>query len=252
MIYEGEALPPEYEEFEDVFDSDNADRLPEHASHDHAIDLFPGKQPPHRPIYLLSPNELEVLRKYLQDNLNRGWIRPSKSPAGAPILFVQKKDGSLRLCVDYRGLNEVTIKNRHPLPLVQESLDRLAGASIYTKLDLRDAYHRIRIKEGDEWKTAFRTRYGHYEYCVMPFGLANAPATFQAYINRALSDTLDVFAVVYLDDILIYSNDEESHRHHVREVLSRLRHYRLYVKRSKCLFHTTSGIPGVHRHTKRC
>ena len=135
MIHEGEALPPEYEDFEDVFDSDNADRLPEHASHDHAIDLLPGKQPPHRPIYSLSPNELEVLRKYLQDNLNRGWIRPSKSPAGAPILFVQKKDGSLRLCVDYRGLNEVTIKNRHPLPLVQESLDRLAGAKIYTKQD---------------------------------------------------------------------------------------------------------------------
>lgn len=239
MIHEGEALPLEYEDFKDVFDSDNADRLPENASHDHAIDLFPGKQPPHRPIYSLSPNELEVLRAYLQDNLNRGWIRPSKSPAGAPILFVQKKDGSLRLCVDYRGLNEVTIKNRHPLPLVQESLDRLAGAKIYTKLDLRDAYHRIRIKEGDEWKTAFRTRYGHYEYCVMPFGLANAPATFQAYINRALSDTLDVFVVVYLDDILIYSNDEKSHRYHVREVLSRLRHYRLYVKHSKCLFHTT-------------
>ena len=238
VMQANETLPPEYAEFADVFDTEKAEMLPEHAAHDHAIDLFPEKQPPHRPIYSLSPKELEVLRNYLQENLKRGWIRPSKSPAGAPILFVQKKDGSLRLCVDYRGLNEITIKNRHPLPLVQESLDRLAGAKIYTKLDLKDAYHRIRIKSGDEWKTAFRTRYGHYEYCVMPFGLANAPATFQAYINRALSDVLDVFVVVYLDDILIYSNDEKQHRRHVKEVLARLRQYKLYAKRSKCLFHT--------------
>ena len=141
--------------------------------------------------------------------------------------------------MDFRGLNAITIKNRHPLPLISESLSRLAGAKVYTKLDLRDAYHRIRIKKGDEWKTAFRTRYGHFEYCVMPFGLANAPATFQAYINKALAGLLDIFLVVYLDDILIFSRDEESHVEHVRTVLERLRQFKLYAKASKCTFHTS-------------
>ena len=118
-----------------------------------------------------------------------------------------KKDGGLRLCVDYRGLNAITVKNRHPLPLITETLDRLCGAAIFTKIDLKDAYHRIRIASGDEWKTAFKTRYGLFEYCVIPFGLVNAPATFQAYINQALVGLVDVICVVYLDDILIYSPD---------------------------------------------
>ena len=154
--------------------------------------------------------------------MRKGWITPSTSPAGAPILFVPKKDGTLRLCVDYRGLNAVTVKNRYPLPLITEILDRLVGAKFYTKLDLRDAYHRIRIRVGDEWKTAFRTRYGHFEYRVMPFGLTNAPATFQAYINTAMHGLLDEFCIVYLDDILIYSETEEEHRQHVCAVLERL------------------------------
>ena len=126
----------------------------------------------------MSETELKVLRQYLYDNLAKGWIQPSKSPAGAPILFVAKKDSSLRLCVDYRGLNDVTVKNRYPLPLISETIDRVSRAKVYTKLDLRDAYYRIRIKAGDEWKTAFRTRYSYFEYRVLPFGLANAPATF--------------------------------------------------------------------------
>jgi hypothetical protein len=176
------------------------------------------------------------LDKYLQ----RGWIRESKSPAGAPILFAKKKDGTLRLCVDYRGLNAVTIKNRYPLPLIQESLDRLATAVIFSKIDIRDAYHRMRIREGDEWKTAFRTRYGHYEYTVVPFGLTNAPAAFQAYINTALGGLLDVSCIVYLDDILIFSQSEEEHTKHVTEVLERLLEYKLYAKLSKCEFHTRS------------
>jgi hypothetical protein len=135
------------------------------------------------------------------------------------------------LCVDYRGLNKLTIKNRYPLPLISETLDQLAGARIFSQLDLRDAYHRIRIRLGDEWKTAFRTRYSHFEYTVMPFGLTNAPATFQSYINRALAGLLDKFCVVYLDDILIFSQTEEEHIRHVREVLQRLRTFRLYAKR---------------------
>ena len=232
-------MRPEYADFEDVASEINAGILAPHKAHDHDIVLEPGTSPPHRPIYNLSERELKVLREYIETALNKGWIRPSTSPAGAPIIFVPKKDGSLRLCVDYRGLNSITAKNRYPLPLVSEILDRLSSAKIYTKLDLRDAYHRIRIKEGKEWMTAFRTRYGHFEYTVMPFGLANAPATFQAYVNRALSNLLDICCIVYLDDILIFSNSEEEHVHHVREVLERLRKFRLYIKASKCEWHTT-------------
>jgi hypothetical protein len=135
---------------------------------------------------------------------------------------VPKSDGIIRLCVDYRGLNKVTIKDQYPIPLVSEMLDRLSKAKIYTKLDLRDAYHRLRIRKGDEWKTAFKTRYGHYEYNVMPFGLANAPATFQSYVHQALGGLVDRTCVVYLDDILIYSEHEEDHDRHVEDVLERL------------------------------
>jgi hypothetical protein len=231
-------MPAEYAEFADVGSEDDARTIPAHSQHDLAIQLTPDGQPPHQPIYNLSAMELEVLRKYLTDYMARGWIRHSKSPAGAPILFVKKKDGSLRLCVDYRGLNKITIKNRHPLPLIAESLERLAQAKFYTKLDVRDAYHRIRIKEGDEWKTAFRTKYGHFEYTVMPFGLTNAPAQFQAYMNQALAGLIDITCIVYLDDILIFSDTEEEHKAHVKEVLQRLRDAKLFVKLSKCEWHT--------------
>lgn len=177
------------------------------------------------------------MREYLHTNLSKGYIRPSRSPAGAPILFAKKKDGTLRLCVDYRGLNALTVKNRHPLPLIQESLDQLAAGQYFTKLDMRDAYYRIRIKAGDEWKTAFRTRYGHFEYTVMPFGLSNAPASFQSYINSALTGLIDRICVVYLDDVLIYSQTEQEHIEDVQAVLERLRRHQLYAKLSKCEFH---------------
>ena len=154
-----------------------------------------------------------MLRNYLANSIEKGWIRRSTSLAGALVLFVPKKGGvGLRLCVDYRGLNRITVKNRHPLPLISETLARLGTAAVFTKLDLKDAYYRIRIKKGDEWKTAFCTRYGHFEYLVMPFGLTNAPATFQAYISQALSGLVDVICVIYLDDILIYSEEKERHR----------------------------------------
>lgn len=175
-------LPGYLSGYADIFSAENASVLPAHSKRDHAIDVLPNSDPPYGPLYNLSQSELAVLRSYLEESTNKGWIRRSTSPAGAPVLFVPKKDGGLRLCVDYRGLNAITIKNRHALPLISETLDRLVGAVVYTKLDMKDAYHRIRIKAGDEWKTAFRTRYGHFEYLVMPFGLANAPATFQAYI----------------------------------------------------------------------
>ena len=154
----------------------------------------------------------------------------------APILFARKKGGGLRLCVYYRALNKATWKNRYPLPLISEMLDRLRGARIFTKLDLKNAYHLIRIKEGDEYKTAFRTRYWQFQYPVMPFGLTNAPATFQAYIEDCLWPYIDDFAVCYIDDILIYSTNEEEHEEPVQIVLERLREFGLYGKAEKCRF----------------
>jgi hypothetical protein len=206
---------PELRQFHDFFSSENSEILPSSSAYDHAIDLLPNAHVPYGPIYPLSQKELAELRRYIDQNKKNGRIRESKSPAGAPILFVPKSDGSLRLCVDYRGLNKVSVKNRYPLPLISEILDRLAGAKWFSKIDIKDAYYRIRIQEGDEWKTAFRTRYGHYEYTVMPFGLTNAPATFQNYIHTALHDVLDIFAIAYLDDILVFSLDRNSHTEHL-------------------------------------
>jgi hypothetical protein len=216
-------IPKQYEGFKDVFEKKNADMLPEHRPYDCAIDLHEGMQPPFGPIYNLSQIELAELRKYIDENLAKNFIRHSKSSAGAPILFVKKKDGSLRMCVDYRGLNKITKKNRYPLPLISGLLEQLGRAKIFTKIDLRGAYNLVRIKEGDEWKTAFRTRYGHFEYNVMPFGLTNAPAVFQHMMNDIFREHLDDFVVIYLDDILIFSKNEEEHKKHVRLVLEKLR-----------------------------
>ncbi|KAJ1576683.1 hypothetical protein NDA11_004364 [Ustilago hordei] len=196
------------------------------------------RKPPQGPLYLKGPKEMSELRRYLDENLEKGFIRPSKSPARSPVLFVPKKDGGLRLCVDYRGLNEITVKNRAPLPLIEEQLFLLRKARIYTKLDLRAAYNLIRVAKGDEWKTAFGTQLGLYEYLVMPFGLANAPAHFQSFINDIFRDIIGVYVVVYLDDFLIFSDTEEVHVKHVTEVLTRLRSNRLFAKLSKCEFHT--------------
>ncbi|XP_056425793.1 uncharacterized protein LOC130367400, partial [Hyla sarda] len=176
----------------------------------------------------------------VQENLKKGFIRKSSSPAGAGFFFVSKKDGSLRPCIDYRGLNKITVKNRYPLPLISELFDRLQGAHIFTKLDLRGAYNLIRIREGDEWKTAFNTRDGHFEYLVMPFGLCNAPAVFQDFVNEIFRDLLYSCVIVYLDDILIFSANLEEHRQHVRMVLQRLRDNQLYAKIEKCLFECQS------------
>ena len=154
--------------------------------------------------------------EYINNSLAAGIIRPSSSPAGAGFFFVDKKDKSLRPCIDYRGLNDVTIKNRYPLPLISSAFELLQGSSVFTKLDLRNAYHLVRIREGDEWKTAFNTPRGHYEYLVMPFGLTNAPAIFQALVNDVLRDFLNVFVFVYIDDILIFSKSEQEHVQHVR------------------------------------
>ncbi|KAM0708837.1 hypothetical protein Q7P35_005490 [Cladosporium inversicolor] len=234
-------LPEEIRDFCDVITTrDVADR-PLPTSVDHAIDLEPNERPPFRPLYNLSVKELAVLREYIEQALKNGWIKRSVSEAGAPILFVPKKDGSLRLCVDYRGLNAITKKNRHPLPLISETLDRLGRATVFSALDLKDAYHRIPIKRGDEWKTAFRTRYSHFEYCVMPFGLTNALATFQAYINRAIAGLVDICCVVYLDDILVYSDTREQYVRDLRAVLERLRKFALKLIPAECNYETHDG-----------
>jgi hypothetical protein len=233
-------LPSAYAEFANVFSKDGAETLPEHRKFDISIDLIPGATVPWGPIYNLTEPELATLRDYLSENLKRGFIRPSKSSAGAPILFVKKKDGSLRLCVDYRALNAVTIPNRVPLPLLDSLLPRLRSARVFSKIDLRGAYNLVRVKEGHEWKTAFRCQYGLYEYRVMPFGLCNAPAVFQALMTEIFRDLLDVCVIIYLDDILVFSNSERDHINHVKQVLSRLSENRLFAKLEKCQFHVES------------
>jgi hypothetical protein len=187
----------------------------------------------------LSPIELKELKKQLKELLDKGLIRPGTSPYGSPVLFVKKKDGSLRLCIDYRALNKVTIKNKYPLPRVDDLLDQLRGAKYFSKLDLRNGYWQVRIKESDIKKTAFRTRYGHFEFLVLPFGLSNAPTTFMRLMNDVLFPYLDKFVIVYLDDILIFSRTREEHLQHLRLVLEKLRQHQLYVKSSKCEFMKT-------------
>ncbi|KAJ1043537.1 hypothetical protein NDA10_001575 [Ustilago hordei] len=182
-------IPKPYQHLRDVFDEVEADKLPHHTEHDLHLELIEGGKPPQGPLYLKGPKEMSELRRYLDENLEKGFIRPSKSPARSPVLFVPKKDGGLRLCVDYRGLNEITVKNRAPLPLIEEQLFLLRKARIYTKLDLRAAYNLIRIAKGDEWKTAFGTQLGLYEYLVMPFGLANAPAHFIEFLGYIIKPT---------------------------------------------------------------
>ena len=200
-----DGMPKEYWQYKDLFTIEKAEMLAPRRTFDNAIDLKEGATPPWGPIYPMSAYQLEELNKYLFKMLAEGKIVHSKSPAEAPILFVPKPDGKLRLCVDYRQLNKLTILNKYPLPLMTELQERVAGAMVFTRLDLKDRYHLIRIRTGDEWETAFWTRYGHYEYKVMPFGLVNAPATFQVMMNTILRKFLDHGVVVYLDHILIYS-----------------------------------------------
>ncbi|PRP73023.1 retrotransposon nucleocapsid protein, partial [Planoprotostelium fungivorum] len=320
-------LPKEYRAYAAAF-VDSVRELPLHGPQDLRIDIQEGRAPPFGPLYSLSAEELKLVHDYIETMVSRGLIRPSTSPCGAPILFARKKDGSLRLCVDYRKLNDITVKNVYPLPLIPQLLDRLGSAKIFTKLDLKDAYWLIRIREGDEWKTAFRTRYGLFEYLVMPFGLSNAPGNFQAYVHSCFSDMLDQFpldhrvneqeikwgsslpyrlgsakiftkldlkdaywliciregdewktafrtryglfeylvmpfglsnapgnfqayvhscfsdmldrfVIIYLDDFLIFSESEEEHVQHVSLVLQRMIEKKLFCNLKKCQFHTT-------------
>ena len=202
----------------------------------HGIDVVQGSKPVSKPPYRLSAAEASEVERQLTDYLKRGFIQPKCSPWASPILLVKKKDGSMRLCVDYRGLNALTIKNKYPLPRIDELFDQLNGAWYFTKIDLRSGYHQVRIRTQDVSKTAFQTRFGHYEFLVMPFGLTNAPATFMTLMDSVLRPYLGKFVVVYLDDILIYSRSLEEHLDHLKKVFELLRAHKLYAKESKCEF----------------
>ncbi|KAL0540047.1 hypothetical protein IC582_024275 [Cucumis melo] len=226
---------PVVRDYPDVF-PEELPGLPPHREVEFAIELEPGTVPISRAPYRMAPAELKELKVQLQELLDKGFVRPSVSPWGAPVLFVKKKDGSMRLCIDYRELNKVTVKNRYPLPRIDDLFDQLQGATVFSKIDLRSGYHQLRIKDEDIPKTAFRSRYGHYEFIVMSFGLTNAPAVFMDLMNRVFREFLDTFVIVFIDDILIYSKTEAEHEEHLRMVLQTLRDNKLYAKFSKCEF----------------
>ncbi len=206
------------EEFPDVMPEKLPENLPSRRRVDHVIEVMPGVAPPAKAPYRMNHEELKKLKVQLEELLAKGYIKPSKSPYGAPILFVHKKDGMLRMCVDYKAFNKATVKNRYPLPQIDDLFDRLLRAKVFSKVDLRSGYYQISITKGDEGKTACRTRYGSYEFMVMPFGLTNALATFCTLMNDIFREWLDDFVVVYIDDILIYSGSLEEHAEHLRKV----------------------------------
>ncbi|KAK9029043.1 hypothetical protein V6N11_026169 [Hibiscus sabdariffa] len=222
-------------EFPDVF-PEELPGLPPDRDVEFEIETYLGSAPVSMAPYRMAPKELKELKVQLQELLDRGFIRPSSSSWGAPVLFVKKKDGSLRLCIDYRKLNNLTVKNKYPLPMIDDLFDQFRGATVFLKIDLRSGYYQLRVKDSDVAKTAIRTRYGHYEFLVMPFGLTNAPAAFMDMMNRVFRPYLDQFVVVFIDDILIYSRSKAEHVEHLRIVLQTLRDHRLYAKLSKCEF----------------
>ena len=234
------SVPEAYHDFADVFSKVKASVLTPHWEYDLKIELEEGAPLLPSRLYSLSPVKLKTLQAFIDENLHFGFICLTSSSHAAPVLFVKKKDASLQLCVDYQGLNKISKKDWYPLPLISDLLDSPSQAKVYTKIDLRHAYHLVCIAEGDEWKTAFRTRYGSYEWQVMPFGLTNAPAAFQQFVNSVFTDMLDVCIIVYLNDILVYLDNMEDHTEHVREVLQQLRQHKLYAKPEKCEFHLDS------------
>src|SRR3984885_3118416 len=253
-------LPKKYHSSTHIFHDKEVEVLaPHRPQHDIKIEIEDRKAPPFGPIYSLSQVERETLRNYIDDMLRRGFIQPSTSPAASPVLFVKKVNGSLRLCVDYRGLNAITTPNRYPLPLVSDLLDTIRGSRIFSKLNLKSAFNLLRVAKGDEWKTAFRTNEGLYEYLVMPFGLKNAPAAWQSFIQWVLRAQLGISCIIYLDDILIFSKDQADHDRDVLRVLHALEEYGLYCNVEKCEFDRTEleylgfliGSSGVRMHPSK-
>ncbi|CCO29573.1 Transposon Ty3-I Gag-Pol polyprotein AltName: Full=Gag3-Pol3 [Rhizoctonia solani AG-1 IB] len=214
------SIPEEFKAFQKGFSNDFFTTLPTHLSHDCAIPLEDGKDVPYGPIYPMTPSETAALKEHIDSELAAGKICPSTSPAGTPVMFVKRADGRLCLVVDYCCLNVITIKDRYALPAQNELIEKLHNAKIFTKLDLHNGYNNVHIKEGNKWKAAFRTKYGHFEPTVMQFELSNAPAVFQCFMNNIFCDLLDITVIVYLDNILIFSNSREEHVQHVTGVLS--------------------------------
>jgi hypothetical protein len=233
-----EMVPEPYRDFAKVFSEEESHRLPKHQPWDHAIDLEPDATLHWKvKLYPMSPAEQVELDKWLEENLAKGYLRPSKSPMASPVFFIKKKDGKLRLVQDYRRLNKITIKNRYPLPLAADIVNRLTGAQLFTKFDVRWGYHNIRIKSGDEWKAAIITNWMEVEPTVMRFGMTNSPATFQSLMNSVFADLIATGVIaVYMDDILIYTPTLAEHRKIVCEVLQRLQDHDLYLKQEKCEF----------------
>jgi len=221
-----------------MFAKEDFDILPEHRKWDHAIELIPGAEPKSSKVYPLSPLEQAELDAFLEENLRTGRIRPSKSSIAAPVFFIKKKDGLLRLVQDYRALNAITVKNRYPLPLISELISQLCGAKYFTKLNVRWGFNNVHIKPGDEWKAAFRTNRGLFEPLVMFFGMTNSPATFQTMMNDIFQTVIaEGIVIVYLDDILIFTRTEEEHERAVQRVLEILAEHKLFLRTEKCEFH---------------
>nr|GEZ41751.1 putative reverse transcriptase domain-containing protein [Tanacetum cinerariifolium] len=233
IIREKKSDEKRLEEIPDIF-PENLPGLPPVCQVEFQINLIPGAALVARTPYRLAPSDMRELSNRLQELTNRGFIRPSTSPWGAPVLFLKNKDGSFRMCIDYRELNKLTTKNHYPLPKIDDLFDQLQGSSVYSKIDLRSGYHQLRVRDEDILKTAFRTRYRHYEFQVMPFGLTNAPDVFMDLMNRVYKPYLDKFVIVFIDDILIYSRNEEEDANHLRIILELLRKEKLYAKFSKC------------------
>jgi hypothetical protein len=236
-LVEGKALEDirVVSEFPYVFPKD-LPGMPPNRDIEFSIELIPGTAPISKRPYRMDVKDLVELKKQIEELLSKGFIHPSSSSWGAPTLFVDKKDGSRRLCIDYRSLNEVTIKNKYPLPRIEDLFDQMRGAKVFSKIDLRSGYHQLKIRMEDIPKTAFTSRYSLYEFTVMSFGLTNAPAYFMYFMNKVFMEYLDKFVVVFIDDILVFSRSEEEHEEHLRLVLQKLREHQLYAKFSKCAF----------------